>query len=62
MKYKPGIGVDFVPRWCQLTAKAIRCYKNEMAFLSFPYKPLLVVPVYWIKDCVKIKNEFSTKT
>ena len=39
MKFKPGLTVNFIPRYVQISKRAFRCFRNEGD--SFGGKPIL---------------------
>lgn len=54
-RYKPGLDQVYIPRWCQLTSKVFRVYRNQMAAKGFAAKPVLAVPLYVIENVRKSK-------
>lgn len=45
MKLKPGLKMEFQPRWLQVTNKALRYYKNRWTKNSALLKPLGAIPI-----------------
>lgn len=45
MKLKPGLKMEFQPRWIQVTNRALRYYKNRWTKNSALLKPLGAIPV-----------------
>ena len=58
-RYKPGIDKVYITRWCQLTAKVFRVYKNQMAAKGFNDKPIIAIPLYAIENVKKSKFKVS---
>lgn len=54
-RYKPGIDRVYISRWCQLTTKVFRVYKNQMAAKGFKNKPIIAIPLYVIENVKKSK-------
>lgn len=54
-RYKPGIDRVYIPRWCQLTTKVLRVYKNQMAAKGFRNKPIIAIPLYVLEKVKKSK-------
>lgn len=55
LRYKPGLDRVFISRWCQLTTKVFRVYKNQMFAKGFLNKPILAIPLYVIENVKKSK-------
>lgn len=61
-KYHPGLRCEFIPRWCQVTAKQFMYFNKRMSLSSWLRKPLLMVPLKQIKMVRYIpKNENRSK-
>jgi hypothetical protein len=58
-RYKPGLDRVYFPRWCQLTTKVFRVYKNQMVAKGFKNKPILAIPLYVITNVKKSKFKAS---
>lgn len=60
-RYKPGLDRVYISRWCQLTSKVFRVYRNQMAAKGFPDKPILALPLYTIKGVKRSKFKVATQ-
>ncbi|CAI2366415.1 unnamed protein product [Moneuplotes crassus] len=54
-RYKPGLNDTYITRWCQITKKVFRVYKNQMCAKGFGAKPILAIPLYALKNVKKSK-------
>ncbi|CAI2367199.1 unnamed protein product [Moneuplotes crassus] len=54
-RYKPGLHKTYITRWCQLTTKVFRVYKNQMSAKGFGSKPIVAIPLYVIKNVRKCR-------
>ena len=62
-RYKPGLELNYISRWWQITTKVFRVYKNKMSAKGFIDKPIIVLPLYVISEVKRIKFKApSTKS
>lgn len=54
-RYKPGLDRVYISRWCQLTTKVFRVYKNQMCAKGFSNKPIVAIPLYVLENVKKSK-------
>ena len=55
MKFHPGFSINYVSRWAQVTKTVLRFYKNCYHSVCSFRKPLLAIPMQYIKDVKKCK-------
>lgn len=61
-KYKPGLDLAYIPRWCQITTKVFRVYKNMMNAKGFITRPIIALPLYVIAEVRRIKFKAPSKS
>jgi len=64
LKYKPGTNFNWVERWCVLTRREFRYYKDQWAAKAWDSRPLLTVAMSDIITTVRVNMnlpEFATK-
>ena len=55
MKFHPGFSINYVSRWAQVTKTVLRFYKNYHHSVSSFRRPLLAIPIQYIKDVKECK-------
>lgn len=55
MKFKPGLTVNYMSRWIQMTKKVFRYYRNFYHSASSFTKPLVAIPWEAIKEVKKVQ-------
>jgi hypothetical protein len=55
-KFKKGLSIEYLNRYVVLTHRAFIIYKSEMAYISFPLKPITVLPICQIKDILRQRD------
>ena len=63
MKFKPGLSVNFIPRYVQLSSRAFRYYRNKVASESAEDMPLVSIRRKFIQEVrpIKINKEAYLK-
>ena len=50
LQYKPGVKVNFLPRWGEITSTDFRYYKTQWSAHVSPTRPLLAIPLSLISS------------
>ena len=61
MKYKPGLSINFISRWCQVTKSQFMYFKNQWAANCWLVKPIMIIPLRYIKAIQKVSQELEGK-
>lgn len=54
-KYKPGISIQYISRWGQVTKNEFMYFKNQWAATCWLRKPIVVVPLIYIQSVQKVQ-------
>ena len=63
MKFKPGLSINFIPRYVQLSSRAFRYYRNKVASESAEDMPLVSIRRKFIQEVrpIQINKEAYLK-
>eukprot|EP00347_Sterkiella_histriomuscorum_P015858 403355417 len=59
LKLKPGVKYEFIPRWIQITGKALRYYKNRWTQNNSLQKPLSAIPIRAIHSIKILETDIT---
>jgi hypothetical protein len=58
-KYRAAVVSTFIPRWVQVTEKALKYFKGRCNAITCCNKPLLAIPLAAIKKVERVNFELS---
>ena len=62
MKYKPGIRLQYMPRWCQVTKSHFLYFAEGVPYASYFGRPLCVIPLDRISSVKRVLVDVPEKS
>lgn len=59
LKYHAGVGVTTIERWCQITGKEFKYYKNQWASIGLTSKAIAIIPISDIKNVQRVNYNLT---
>eukprot|EP01022_Parablepharisma_sp_SALTPOND_P022060 TRINITY_DN4426_c7_g1_i1.p1 TRINITY_DN4426_c7_g1~~TRINITY_DN4426_c7_g1_i1.p1 ORF type:complete len:620 (+),score=74.16 TRINITY_DN4426_c7_g1_i1:16313-18172(+) len=53
-KYKPGISIQYIPRWCQVTRSQFMYFTSQWAANCWLRKPIIILPLKYVKAVERV--------
>lgn len=54
-KYKPGISIQYISRWCQVTKNEFMYFKNQWGANCWLTKPIIILPLIYIQSVQRVQ-------
>ncbi len=60
MKYRPGLSINYIARWCQVTKGQFMYFKNQWAANCWLSKPIAIIPLRLMKLVQRAKRKLDS--